>query len=317
MYVKLILTILNIVNRPGFPPRGARGPIGMRFPGPMVQPARGPMMGPRGRGTGSYRGGRVSNKGNESSKAEGTEEGERVKKEDNPGKPEDQHDLDDPAIIGASISKDNGTPDGNDETEEPPKNLNSGQGTKGQLALLAFEALASEESRKTRKINDKKEKNKPNASPRRNLLESQRNLRERLIQQLVGGEAECMVCLDKIKPKNATWDCQNCYQVFHIHCIKKWANSQENDDGGWRCPGCQKVWQTIPKSYRCFCRKALDPAHDRRETPHSCGEVCGRALQQGVATSPNENEGKMERINCPHKCLELCHPGPCPPCNAR
>lgn len=53
-------------------------------------------------------------------------------------------------------------------------------------------------------------------------------LRERLISQLVTGEAECMVCLEKIKPRLATWDCRQCYQVFHIQCIVKWAGSLKN-----------------------------------------------------------------------------------------
>lgn len=30
--------------------------------------------------------------------------------------------------------------------------------------------------------------------------------------------------------------------------------------------------------------------------PHSCGEICGKQL------------------DCEHKCVLLCHPGPCPPC---
>ena len=38
--------------------------------------------------------------------------------------------------------------------------------------------------------------------------------------------------------------------------------------------------------------------------PHSCGEVCGRAL----AVTPDSA--------CPHTCLDLCHPGPCDPCRA-
>ena len=38
--------------------------------------------------------------------------------------------------------------------------------------------------------------------------------------------------------------------------------------------------------------------------PHSCGEVCGRAL--AVTTDSV----------CPHTCLDLCHPGPCEPCQA-
>ena len=75
-------------------------------------------------------------------------------------------------------------------------------------------------------------------------------------------------------------------------------------ESGWRCPGCQVVVETLPKEYRCFCRKLLNPEWNRNEglVPHTCGEVCGRPL----ATTPQ----------CPHTCLDLCHPGPCNPCRA-
>lgn len=112
-----------------------------------------------------------------------------------------------------------------------------------------------------------------------------------------------MVCLDRVKQQHATWDCHKCYQIFHIHCIKKWSKTAKTDTGGWRCPGCQAVSPTVPKEYRCFCRKQRDPEWNRRDgdVPHSCGEVCGRPLS---------TEG------CTHNCVDLCHPGPCPPCTA-
>ena len=64
--------------------------------------------------------------------------------------------------------------------------------------------------------------------------------------------------------------------------------------------------ETLPKEYRCFCRKMLRPEWNRNEglVPHTCGEVCGRAL----ALTPDSV--------CPHTCLDLCHPGPCDPCRA-
>ena len=73
---------------------------------------------------------------------------------------------------------------------------------------------------------------------------------------------------------------------------------------GWRCPGCQYVRLIFPREYRCFCGKVVDPVYERREIPHSCGEVCGKELKTA--------EGNV----CVHKCVELCHPGPCPPCVA-
>jgi transcriptional repressor NF-X1 len=91
-------------------------------------------------------------------------------------------------------------------------------------------------------------------------------------------------------------------QVFHIHCIKKWAKTARTEDGGWRCPGCQSVYPLIPREYLCFCRKLRNPEWNRNEgvVPHSCGEVCGR----------------RRAPPCPHTCVELCHAGPCPTCTA-
>ena len=91
----------------------------------------------RGRG-GSYRGNRgggaasgTSNaKGSDTPKIDAVEETDKAKKEEkvSGSAAEDSHDLDDPAIIGASISKEKAKVDANDEkTEEPSKNLISGQ----------------------------------------------------------------------------------------------------------------------------------------------------------------------------------------------
>ena len=104
-----------------------------------------------------------------------------------------------------------------------------------------------------------------------------------------------------------------CFQVFHIHCIKKWSkdSSSRTEEGGWRCPGCQFVRKATPREYRCFCGKIIDPPFDKREIPHSCGEVCGKPLKY----NSNNNHSTSEGV-CPHKCIELCHPGPCPPCVA-
>jgi len=46
--------------------------------------------------------------------------------------------------------------------------------------------------------------------------------------------------------------------------------------------------------------KQKDPDFQQYVTPHSCGEVCGRQRDK----------------HCPHRCNVLCHPGPCPPCQA-
>ena len=46
-----------------------------------------------------------------------------------------------------------------------------------------------------------------------------------LIEKLIEGTYECMVCCDRVRWSNATWNCQNCFHVFHLFCIRKWGNS--------------------------------------------------------------------------------------------
>ena len=151
------------------------------------------------------------------------------------------------------------------------------------------------------------------------------NLRDRLTESLMKGTSECMVCLDKVKQQQATWDCRNCFQVFHIGCIKKWAKSV-TVEGSWRCPGCQVSVTAVPRDYTCFCGKLINPEWIRNEglVPHTCGEICGRPLATGD-----------DIASCPHTCSDLCHPGesltcschyfnfnicclgPCNPCTAK
>jgi len=50
----------------------------------------------------------------------------------------------------------------------------------------------------------------------------------------------------------------------------------------------------------CVAGKLKDPEFHQYLTPHSCGEVCRRQRDK----------------HCPHRCNVLCHPGPCPPCQA-
>ena len=60
--------------------------------------------------------------------------------------------------------------------------------------------------------------------------------RERLTQQLDAGAYECMVCLESVRPAHAVWDCDKCYAVFHIHCLKKWSKTTRDGE-------CQKLPQ--------------------------------------------------------------------------
>ncbi|GBM55473.1 Transcriptional repressor NF-X1 [Araneus ventricosus] len=126
------------------------------------------------------------------------------------------------------------------------------------------------------------------------------NQRELLIQQLNKGDYECLVCCDRIRVKDQIWHCLNCYHVFHLRCIRKWARSPAASvpDEGWRCPACQNLTSKVPFDYFCFCGAHKNPDVNYHLTPHTCGEICGR--------NPPD---------CSHPCKELCHPGPCPPCS--
>lgn len=123
--------------------------------------------------------------------------------------------------------------------------------------------------------------------------------REKLIQEIDSGKLECLVCCEKIKPFHSTWSCTNCYHIMHLNCIVKWAAAsfeKKSDEGGWRCCACNKSMENVPNGYYCFCGKSMDPQYNRNDIAHSCGETCGRL------------------DGCVHPCTQLCHPGPCPPC---
>ncbi|EXB88390.1 NF-X1-type zinc finger protein NFXL2 [Morus notabilis] len=134
------------------------------------------------------------------------------------------------------------------------------------------------------------------------------------------GALSCLICLERIRPSDPTWSCTSlCFAVFHLLCIQSWARQASDlaalrastrlpiDPGKaselslWNCPKCRSDYSKshIPKTYLCFCGKLENPpSDDPWILPHSCGEVCDRPLKHG----------------CGHRCLLLCHPGPCPSC---
>ncbi|RWS25977.1 Protein shuttle craft-like protein [Leptotrombidium deliense] len=140
--------------------------------------------------------------------------------------------------------------------------------------------------------------------------ESQREILEEMLRK---GEYECMVCCEEIRVHDSIWNCSNCYNIFHLKCIKQWALSngslsvqntgQQND--GWRCPACQNIEMRVPTRYYCFCGKIRDPDLNHYLVPHSCGNVCRK---KKITQSKNR---------CSHNCNIQCHPGPCPPCRVR
>ncbi|KAJ8955604.1 hypothetical protein NQ318_001434 [Aromia moschata] len=150
--------------------------------------------------------------------------------------------------------------------------------------------------RRTSNVNDKNSKDVGGGS-RKKFDTTSHNQRERLEQMLNRRLLECLVCCDKIRHTDKVWSCMQCYHILHLHCVAAWAKSSKVENG-WRCPACQNVCTDVPKQYKCYCGKNLDPKYDPSIIPHGCGEIC---LRKG-------------RI-CEHKCTILCHPGPCPDCN--
>lgn len=138
------------------------------------------------------------------------------------------------------------------------------------------------------------------------------------------GAAICLICIGSVKRTDEIWSCKKCYTFYHLQCTQRWSRDsvsqkqihQELDQGYynnqgefvpkknkpivWDCPKCRATYSPdeIPRHYECFCKKEFNPPHHPWLIPHSCGETCGKALQP----------------ECGHKCVLLCHPGPCPPC---
>ncbi|XP_034023140.1 transcriptional repressor NF-X1 [Thalassophryne amazonica] len=182
---------------------------------------------------------------------------------------------------------------GNDRLfQNPALKAGRGKGRNAPLQVTGHRKPAHQNHRSSQKKLDK-------------MPESKETQTGCLIEQLSEEKYECMVCCDVIRLMAPVWNCQSCFHVFHLNCIKKWARSpaSQADDSaeGWRCPACQNVAFKHPTSYTCFCGKVTNPEWRRSEIPHSCGDMCGK---------------KRSSMDCNHPCNILCHPGPCPQCPA-
>ncbi|CRL01469.1 CLUMA_CG014376, isoform A [Clunio marinus] len=139
---------------------------------------------------------------------------------------------------------------------------------------------------------------KPNSS-NNNKIKKQKSIepskisqREQIIKDIESNNLECMICCDKIKDYQSTWNCSNCYHIQHLSCIKTWISNSKTESGEWRCVACQYLRLETPKDYFCFCGKQKYPTVNRNDLAHSCGDQCGRT------------------DNCQHPCTLRCHPGP-------
>ncbi|KXJ15805.1 NF-X1-type zinc finger protein NFXL1 [Exaiptasia diaphana] len=133
-----------------------------------------------------------------------------------------------------------------------------------------------------------------------------------LVDSCRPGANVCLICIATIKRLDAIWHCGQCFSIFHISCIQKWAIdgavhtsplSQENFpalEARWFCPKCRHEFKQseCPTKYYCYCGKEQDPKFDPWIVPHSCGQTCGRELKP----------------SCGHECLLLCHPELSLPC---
>ncbi|XP_030635856.1 transcriptional repressor NF-X1 [Chanos chanos] len=134
------------------------------------------------------------------------------------------------------------------------------------------------------------------------------------------------------------------------------ASQSEDGSEGWRCPACQNVAFKTPNSYTCFCGKVTNPEWQRTEIPHSCGDMCGKKRSGGNCVHPCNilchpgpcpqcpafitkpcvcgrtskqvrcsqtaalhcEEVCGAKLNCgEHTCAQVCHDGPCQPCQLR
>ena len=100
------------------------------------------------------------------------------------------------------------------------------------------------------------------------------------------------------------WHCRDCYNVFHLACISRWADTNGGSSlrTGFKCPYCSVLHEGEPNP-SCWCGKYAF-ATGNTNSPNACWDFCGKATQ------------------CPHGfpaqiCDKICHPGPCnSPCKA-
>lgn len=90
------------------------------------------------------------------------------------------------------------------------------------------------------------------------------DLVESLLAEIEDGEYLCLVCADDLNAQSEIWSCEVCYRVYHLPCIRKWAeksldyNDTSSSNLGtktWKCPSCSSLISRIPSDYRCWCKR--------------------------------------------------------------
>jgi NF-X1-type zinc finger protein NFXL1 len=135
---------------------------------------------------------------------------------------------------------------------------------------------------------------------------------EKLNSSNLGADTTCLICLSSIKRLQPIWNCSQCFCSFHLECIQQWVTDGSkiqsllsvelfpDQEVTWSCPKCRHDYphSSCPRSYYCYCGKVQNPPDDPWLLSHSCGKQCDRPLLP----------------LCGHRCVSLCHPGPCLPC---
>lgn len=209
------------------------------------------------------------------------------------------------------------------KNQHPKKGENSGEAkfreAQLKLQLLVEKHLGDkqdssseeEEDLKTENIFGSVIRNYSQYGGRNEDLERTQNFLENVFHS---GAAVCLICIATVKRSDQIWSCVSCYGFFHLLCVQRWGKDSiahqklaAEDRPGlkranfqWQCPKCRKDYESsaIPSTYFCFCGQKVNPEFQPWLVPHSCGETCNKELLP----------------ECGHRCLLLCHPGPCPPC---
>ncbi|XP_073976566.1 NF-X1-type zinc finger protein NFXL1-like isoform X2 [Rhodnius prolixus] len=156
------------------------------------------------------------------------------------------------------------------------------------IVLLLQSSLSESDYDSTRRGTGADSSNRDRSRRKTSKSREEENQRELLENSLSNGSAECTICADLISNKHKVWPCPHCWNIFHLNCVSKWAESNVNQSV-WSCPMCRKEFHQnrLPLRYRCMCGRIAEPKVIAGVTPHCCGKSCGR------------------------KCGRLCHPGPC------
>lgn len=98
-------------------------------------------------------------------------------------------------------------------------------------------------------------------------------LNQKIENELINNLYNCSICFCNISKKAKTWDCKNCFTIFHLSCTRRWICESSKFKNMWKCPACNFANDFFDIQYYCFCQKFLSPDFNPFVTPHSCGDL--------------------------------------------